>query len=162
MDLMQAAVIFAIQLMDSTNHNLPYDKQLVSSVVSKIATVTSDPAELETLIKIARWESGGFRQEVINCKVKGDHGQAHGLFQVHPWSQQEAKDCCSTDITVQAKIALDRVHYSVDMCKRFGKKGSDLLAGYTVGHCVVNNVDAALRWGTGKKIKFLILQQESK
>lgn len=156
MTLTQAAIFFAIQLMDNTNHNLPYDKQLITEIVPQIVSVTNDLAEIETLIKIARWESGGFNKDVINCKIKGDHGQAHGLFQIHPWSMQEAKDCCSKDFAVQAKIALDRVHLSIDMCKRAGKKGSDLLNGYTIGHCITNGVEAARRWGTGKIIVKLL------
>lgn len=156
MTLIQAAVFFALQLMDKTNHNLPYDKEFVSDVIPQIISVTSDISEIETLIKIARWESGGFNKDVINCKIKGDHGLAHGLFQVHPWSAQETKDCCSSDLAMQAKVALGRVRISVNMCKRAGYHGSDLLNGYTVGHCITNGVDAAMRWGTGKAIKKLL------
>lgn len=156
MTLTQAAVLFALKLMDKTNHNLPYDKDFVSASVTQIASVTEDAQEIETLIKIARWESGGFNKNVVSCKTKGDNGQAHGTFQVHPWSQQEAKDCCSSDLSVQAKIALKRVRESVEMCKRSGFRGSDLLTGYTAGHCVANSKEAALRWGTGKTIKIIL------
>lgn len=156
MTLIQAATIFAIQLMDKTNHNLPYDKEFIINNVAQIASVTEDLQELETLIKIARWESGGFNKKVISCKIKGDYGQAHGMFQVHPWSPQEAKECCSEDIAIQAKVALKRIRESVDMCKRVGKKNSDLLTGYTDGHCISNGKEAALRWGSGKSIKMIL------
>lgn len=156
MSIVQTAVTFALALMDQTNNKLPYDIQFVTESVESIASVSSDLSEIETLIKIARWESGGFRKEVINCKIKGDHGDAHGMFQVHPWNPEEKKDCCDPNIAVQAKVALSRVRISINMCKRFGKTGADLLTGYTVGHCVSNNMEANMRWGNGKALQKLI------
>lgn len=158
--LAESAVIFALFLMDKTNNNLPYDKQFVTESVQSIALVTSNLSELETLIKIARWESGGFQRNVVSCKIKGDHGDAHGMFQVHPWSPQEKKDCCDDDIAVQAKVALSRVRISINMCKRFGMKDSDLLSGYTIGHCVSNTMDAKMRWGNGKALQKLLDLQD--
>jgi len=155
MTLLQAAIIFATSLMDHTNGGLQYDKQTVAEVVTSITEVTQDPQEVEILIRIARWESGGFRKSVASCKVKGDNGQAHGLFQVHPRSKQEALEACGT-YKEQATLALARVRESVAMCGKQGKKRSDLLTGYTVGHCVNGDRSAGLRWGDGSAIKKII------
>jgi hypothetical protein len=155
MNLLQAAIIFALALMDRTNSGLPYDRTMVTDVVTGICQVTSDPSEIETLIKISRWESGGYRKDVATCKVKGDNGQAYGLFQVHPRTLKEAKELCGT-YAEQAAIALDRVRESAKMCAQFGRKGSDSLAGYTVGTCVKSEPQAKLRWGNGKAILNLI------
>ena len=151
MTLLQAAIVFALSLMDRSNGGLPYDHQMVTDVVAGCVSVTNDPSEVETLIKISRWESGGYRKDVANCKVKGDNGQAYGLFQVHPRTSKEAKELCGT-YAEQATIALDRVRESAKMCAQFGRKGSDSLAGYTVGTCVKNEQHAKLRWGNGKAI----------
>jgi hypothetical protein len=151
MTLLQAAIVFAISLMDRSNSGLSYDKQMVTDVVTACASVTNDPSEVETLIKISRWESGGYRKDVANCKIKGDNGQAYGLFQVHPRTSKEAKELCGT-YAEQAAIALDRVRESRKMCAQFGRKGSDSLAGYTVGTCVKSEPQARLRWGDGKAI----------
>ena len=162
MNMMTAAVAYAFHLMDVSNHKMPYDKDFIKDIIEQIVPSTSNNQELETLIKIARWESGGFNPDVVSCKVKGDHGLAHGLFQVHPWNENEASRACSKDIGIQADLALERVRMSVSMCKRFGKFGSDLLTGYTVGHCVSNEKEAALRWGTGKTIKKLLETEDDK
>jgi len=159
--LLKAAIVFAIHLMDSTNRGLPYDQAIVTDTVRAVVSVTQDVAEVETLIKIARYESGGFRKDVALCKVKGDNGMAHGLFQVHPWSRQEAKDLCDPDFKKQAAIALARVRESRKMCKRLGYKNSDLLTGYTKGHCIKQGKAAKLRWGSGKAIQKIVDEYEN-
>jgi hypothetical protein len=161
MTLLKAAIIFALAFMDRTNHGLAYDKVMVAEVVGAITTVTQDIAEVETLIRTARWESGGFRKEVANCKVKGDNGQAYGLFQVHPRTNDEAKKLCGV-YRDQATIALDRVRESRAMCKKQGYKGSDLLTGYTVGHCVKGEAGARLRWGDGTAIQKVIEEENER
>jgi hypothetical protein len=158
MDLSQAALVFATSLMEKTNHGLPYDKVTMAAAVEAIVETTQDTAEVETLIKIGRWESGGFRSDVATCKKKGDQGQAYGLFQVHPWSNQEAIEACST-LPRQAALALARVRESIKVCKRVGRKGGDLLAIYTVGHCVQNSPSGRLRWGDGSTINGLMQSQ---
>lgn len=158
MKLLEAAILFANTLMLHTNHGMPYNEQAVNDVVSGVVSVTSDYPEIETLIRIARWESGGFRKDVGSCKVKGDHGQAYGWFQVHPWSRQEAKELCGTT-QQQATIALKRVRESKRMCSQMGFKGSDLLTGYTRGHCYKDGKAAKLRWGTGKFIARVISEE---
>lgn len=155
MNILQAAIIFVISLMDKTNGGLPYDKAIVTDVTTAIVFVTQDLGEVETLIRIARWESGGFRKDVANCKTKGDNGQAYGLFQVHPRTNEEAKKLCGS-YKDQAIIALDRVRESRKMCGDRGYKNSDTLTGYTVGHCVKGDMSARLRWGDGKAIQKII------
>jgi hypothetical protein len=161
MNLLQAAIVFAINLMDRSNSGLPYDHQMVTDVTAAIVQVTSDPSEIETLIKISRWESGGYRKDVATCKVKGDNGQAYGLFQVHPRNSLEAQKLCSTYVE-QATIALDRVRESAKMCAQFGSKGADSLAGYTRGTCVKGNPAAQLRWGSGKTILSIIEKENER
>lgn len=161
MNILQAAIIFALSLMDRTNRGLPYDKVMVTDVVTSICQVTSDPSEVETLIKISRWESGGYRKEVANCKIKGDNGQAYGLFQVHPRTNEEAKRLCGP-YRDQIQIALDRVRESRKMCGDRGYKNSDTLTGYTVGHCVKGDMSARLRWGDGKAITKIIEEENER
>ena len=159
MILLQAAIVFALSLMDHSNSGLPYDHVMVTEVATACASITTDPSEVETLIKISRWESGGYRKDVANCKVKGDNGQAYGLFQVHPRTNKEAKELCGT-YAEQAAIALDRVRESAKMCAQFGRKGSDSLAGYTAGTCIKGEPNAKLRWGNGKAILKLMEQDD--
>ena len=157
MDFQSALLLFTTQYMNRTNHGMVYDQAVVSEVVEAVSSITADPSEAETLIKTARWESGGFRRDVATCKVKGDHNQAYGLWQVHPRSKDEAKTMCST-IQDQALVALSRVRESVAMCESKGMKGSDLLGGYTNGTCLKNNKFARLRWGDGKQVMKIMLE----
>ena len=158
MDLATAALIFATNLMTkTTNPGLPYDQLTMANAVAGIVKTTQDPQLVETLIKIARWESGGFRRDVASCKVKGDHGMALGLFQVHPINRQEALDLCSDDYAKQAAVALAHVNDSVRYCKQAGYTGSNLLTIYTHGHCHRSKDNVAwLRWGDGKAIQKII------
>lgn len=161
MTLLKAAIMFALALMDRTNGGLAYDRVMVTDVVANIVSVTQDIPEVETLIRIARWESGGFRKDVANCKVKGDNGQAYGLFQVHPRTNEEAKRLCGP-YRDQIQIALDRVRESRKMCGDRGYKNSDTLTGYTVGHCVKGDMSARLRWGDGKAITKIIEEENER
>lgn len=163
MTLFQAAIIFAARLMDTTcqinpatNQCMPYDYQVMEDAVTAIVSITDDIQEAETLIRIARWESGGFRKDIATCKVKGDHGQAMGLFQVHPFTSSQVIDCCSSDYKDQARVALERVRDSVAICRMHGYRGSDLLGQYTSGRCSSHNVSAYLRWGSGKELQALV------
>jgi hypothetical protein len=155
MNLLQAAIVFALNLMDKSNSGLPYDQAMVVNTVTAIVQVTSNPSEIETLIKISRWESGGYRKDVANCKVRGDHGEAFGIFQVHPRNPKESKELCGT-LVEQATVALDRIRESAIMCSKQGRRDSDLLAGYTVGTCVRGNDATRLRWGSGQAILSII------
>lgn len=153
----QAIIAFALNLMSLT-HSYDYDNLLLENVAKAVAETTQDLSEAETLIKIARYESGGFRMDVAACKIKGDNGAAHGLFQVHPRNKQEAIDLCSSDYRKQAKVALNRVRESAEMCNKFGMKKSDLLTGYTVGKCTKNDKSAKARYGDGSELKKLMLE----
>ncbi len=159
MDLAGAALIFATNLTDSTwNKNWgPYDHQTMAHVVDGIVRTTDDLHEVETLIRIARYESGGWRSDVVSCNVKGDHGLAYGAFQVHPLTDQDAIDLCSKDTAEQAAVALRYVDASVEACKKFGLKDSNLLTVYTHGHChVAKDNIAALHWGDGKELQAIM------
>ena len=155
----QALIKFAFALMSTSKY--PYDSEIVEKVAIAVSEVTENYVEAETLIKIARYESGGFREDVANCKVRGDHGKAHGLFQVHPWTKEEQKMLCSDDFTKQASVALERVRESFRMCSRAGLKGSDKLTAYTRGHCSKDGKAARLRYGSGKTIQKYMKEKEN-
>jgi hypothetical protein len=156
MDLASAALIFSAHLMDKTA-GWKYDHDAMAAVVSGIVRTTDDVQEVETLIKIARWESGGFRKDVITCKVRGDHGQALGAFQVHPFNEQERKDLCSADLADQAKVALFHVNDSVKTCRMRGYRGSNLLTVYTHGHCHADQHGVARsHWGDGSELQHIV------
>src|SRR5260221_1647691 len=59
-----------------------------------IGTLTSDSLEQRLLVRIAAYESG-FRPDVADCKVTGDHGASLGAWQVQPRTEQERQDSCS-------------------------------------------------------------------
>lgn len=76
------------------------------------------------LLSIASFESGGFRDDVMRCRVTGDHGKSLGPFQV----QRSSRRVC-VDHEYAARVALERVEQSWAMC------GLGELAGYTAGRC---------------------------
>lgn len=160
MDLSTAALIVATRLMDRTS-TWEYDAWTMGDVVAGIVRTTTDFQSIETLIKIARWESGGFRKDVGTCKVKGDHGAALGIFQVHPFNDQEREDLCSPDYAKQAAVALFHVNDSIATCTKFGMKGHDLLSVYTHGRChsFQDNV-ARIHWGNGDELRSLMWTEE--
>lgn len=156
MDLATAALIFSTRLMDKTS-SWEYDRETMAAVVDGIVRATQDVQEVETLIKTARWESGGFRKDVITCKVRGDHGVALGAFQVHPFNEQERIDLCSHDLAKQAAVALFHVNDSVTTCKRRGFHGANLMTVYTHGHCHASHDGvASSHWGDGKELQKLV------
>lgn len=153
MTLVEAVFAYAVQLMAATNHNMPYNHTVMEETVAAIAAETDDLQEAETLIKIARWESGGFRKDIASCKVRGDHGAAQGLFQVHPMNAEEMTDSCSNDYRKQVQVALAHIRNSIAVCKMHGYRGSDLLTIYTHGQCRSRAPEARLRWGDGKALQ---------
>lgn len=158
MDLTIAALIFATNLMDATWNSKwgPYDRQTMSAVITGIVKTTTDLREIETLIRIARWESGGFRKDVANCAILGKLGE-RGIFQVFPTSEQEKTDLCSSDFGKQATVALNHINNSIKTCKKLGLKDSNLLTEYTHGICQnAKDRAAAVRWGTGRAIQLII------
>jgi len=164
MNLATAALIFSINLMNKTHDPSwgPYDHQTMRNVVMGVVDATTDTQFVETLIKISRWESGGFRKDVVNCKILGKLGE-RGAFQVYPLNEQEKIDLCSSDISKQATIALKHINSSINICKQYGLKSSNLLTIYTHGtcHAAKDNV-AAARWGNGKTIQALMNIDEEK
>jgi hypothetical protein len=143
--LAQALLIFATRLIGTQAH----DQTVMENTVAAIAAETSDLSEAETLIKIARFESGGFRKDVASCKVMGDRNQAMGLFQVHPTSKEEMRKSCSKDYREQVQVALVHVRDSVEICRMHGYRGAALLTIYTNGKCTGKQLNAArLRWGS--------------
>ena len=154
MDLATAALIFATNLTNKTWPATwgPYDRQTMSEVVSGIVAATSEPQMVEMLIKIARWESGGWRRDVITCAK--NVGYTRGAFQVYPVNAQERKDVCSGDFTKQAAVALTHLKQSIGQCKRMGFSGSNLITVYTHGQChVAKDNLARMRWSDGKVIQ---------
>ena len=163
MTLLQAAFTYAMQLMTTTNHGMAYDQAVMQETITAIVE-TADNQDLqmiETLIKIARWESGGFRRDVATCKVRGDDGNARGLFQVHPVGRQEYIDTCSKDYHDQVRVAIAHIQNSIAICRMHGYKGSDLLSIYTRGSCHHGGSAAKLRWGNGKALEALLYTEQN-
>jgi hypothetical protein len=97
-------------------------------------TTDATPHEAETLLMIARHESA-FARDVVLCQRKGDNGRAHGAWQVHPRSAQEARDAC--DLERAPALALARVRESIAAC-------GDLTR-YVSGRCGVGKRAAKMR-----------------
>jgi hypothetical protein len=155
MTLENALIIFMTKIMGPQTYN----DQVLKETAHAISAVTNDFQEAETMARIARYESGGFRSDIANCKTRGDHGAAFGIFQVHPFTDDEAKKVCSSDLKEQAIVSLNRVRGSFERCARRGLGGSDKLTEYTHGHChrAKGADDAArLRYGDGKAVEKLV------
>ncbi len=157
MNLITALVALFTCLFSSEvpKRTVPLDVVLAKDVAVGIAEVTTEMWELETLTRIAYWESGGLRRNVADCTVIGKLGE-RGVFQVLPRSMSEQTDLCATDIAKQARIALGRIKESKRICERQGIRGADVLGIYTHGRCVRGNWFAALRYGDGSKLRSLI------
>lgn len=149
-------MLFAL-LFNVEPRNAPYDQEAAQAMSSAIVEATQLPWEMETLARIARWESS-LRKEVVNCVVLGKLGE-RGAFQVIPRSHSEGVDLCSTDLAKQARVALGRVRESKLICERQGLRGADVLGVYTHGRCVRGNRFAALRFGDGSRLTSLIKEQ---
>jgi hypothetical protein len=132
------------------------DKKGLDGILTAIVAVTTEDWEAETLARIGWWESG-YRKEHIDCTVIGKAGD-RGVFQVIPRNHSEALDACSSNFEIQAKLALSRIRESRKMCEAKGYRGSDILGGYTVGHCVRGEPLARLRYGDGTLVRSLMNQ----
>jgi hypothetical protein len=161
MTLLEATLIFATQLMDHTNHGMQYNHQVMNDAVAAIVEVTESPQEIETLVKIARYESGAWRKEVADCRIRGDEGGALGLFQVHVFPNEKASDACSSDYRKQVRVALAHVRNSAEICGMHGYRRSSLLTIYTNGSCRLNSSAARLRYGSGKELQALLYTEEN-
>jgi len=154
MNLTVALCALFIYLFSLEPRNVSLDLGVANDAAVGIAAVTTEPWEAETLARIARWESG-LRKSVANCTIIGKIGE-RGIFQVLPRSQAERVDLCSSDISKQARIALERVRESKSVCERQGHRGADTLGIYTHGRCIKGNRFAAFRYGDGSKLRSLI------
>jgi hypothetical protein len=152
MDLKEILFIVAVKLSKEIS-GIYYDEEQTLKIAEAAFQVTQDPAELETMMKIAKWESG-FRKDISDCIVKGDGGRALGPWQVRFRGDSEKELLCQ-DYVSSAKIALDRIRESYVWCSKFGFHGSDLLSGYTIGKCKRNTISAKRRYGAGKMFEGL-------
>lgn len=107
--------------------------------------VTASSRDLDGRVKtamlmasIARFESGGFREDVDNLTKKGDGGRAVCLLQLHLWENEVVMDRPSC-----LRAGLRHIRASYKACHD--------LSGYTVGHCVENEPQAANRSGMAKE-----------
>jgi hypothetical protein len=119
-----------------------------------IDNVAEHDWEAETLVRIAWWESG-IRESIVSCRRKSSMG-ASGAFQVIPRNATEAEQSCSSNLELQARLALSRVRESKTWCANLGVTGADSLGGYTSGKCFKNNKHSRLRYGTGSALSYLI------
>lgn len=106
-------------------------------LAAAIDAATDDAHLQDVLARIARHESG-FRPEVADCRVRGDHGRSLGAFQVQPRTPAERKALCGP-LEGQARIALARVEESLAWCGN--------LNGFTSGRCDRGSRAAKLRSG---------------
>jgi hypothetical protein len=83
-------------------------------VMSAIASTTTDPLE-QGLLWSTGLEESAYREDVISCRVKGDHGAALGAWQVHSRSTEESKALCQS-LESSARVALSRIRESIAAC----------------------------------------------
>jgi len=85
----------------------------------------------DLLLAIAQHESH-FRQSIVRCQVKGDHGRAHGAYQLWPASfgDHTAGEVCASD-ALQARLALVVIQKYLTMFPDLGVEGA--VRGYASG-----------------------------
>lgn len=81
-------------------------------------------ATRDLLLAIAEHESH-FRDSIVRCAVKGDHGAAHGAYQLHPeaFGDHTAGEVCASD-ALQARLALTVIHSYLKMFPHLGITGA--------------------------------------
>ena len=150
MNLLTATGALFVYLFNLEPRNISLDVSMANDATNAIVAVTSEPWEVETLARIARWESG-LRRNIVDCVVLGKLGE-RGAFQVMARNHSEQLDLCSSDLSKQARIARDRIRESKKVCESQGIRGSDVLGIYTHGRCIRGNRIAAFRYGDGSKL----------
>ncbi len=83
------------------------------------------------LLSIASYESSGYRQDIDEGRVRGDHGQAVCLGQVHVYGPTRERVARNRRLCFSAMIAA--IRYSLEWCRYL--KPEDRLGGYTIGQC---------------------------
>lgn len=141
----------------------PTESARYADIARDIATVALDPAEEPAfagadgrartallLASIASFESG-YRADVDDGRVKGDHGTSVCLMQVRVFGKTKegwtAKDL-TEDRQKCFRVALRLVRTSFEWCK--ARVLEDRLAGYTVGSCREGEPLARARFGRAK------------
>jgi hypothetical protein len=107
--------------------------------VFKSAFVEKQNRDLDGRVKtalliasIARFESGGYREDVDNLTKLGDNGHGVCLLQLHLWEGEIVTDRPSC-----LRAGLRHIRESYRSCHS--------LSGYTVGHCVEDEPEAKRR-----------------
>lgn len=100
------------------------------------------------LASVARFESGGYREDVDTLVKLGDNGHARCLLQLHLWTGEVVTDRPSC-----LRAGLRHMRESYKACRS--------LSGYTVGHCVEHEPEAERRSGVAaswiKEHPFVVL-----
>lgn len=135
------------------------DEIVVDEVVRATISVSAEVWQVETLLLIARGESG-FDKDVVHCKRLNSFG-ARGTFQVVPRSNEEMVASCSHLLEDQARLALARIQESIEACEKVGIHGRDSLGIYTHGRCFVGNQFSRKRYGNGLILRELMKETES-
>jgi hypothetical protein len=86
------------------------------------------------MASVARFESGGYREDVDTLVKKGDNGHAVCLLQLHLWPGEIVTDRASC-----LRAGMRHLRVSYRECHN--------LSGYTVGHCVEHEEQADRRSG---------------
>ncbi len=160
MNLYAAAFAFAMNLATKEpRFSQHVDEDVVDKVVRATIAVSVEVWQVETLLLIARGESG-FDKDVVFCRRLNSYG-ARGTFQIVPRSNEEVADSCSQLLEKQAHLALVRIQESVDLCENAGIRGRDSLGIYTHGRCFVGNQFSRKRYGNGLVLRELMKEAES-
>jgi len=80
------------------------------------------------MLSIARYESGGFREDVDKPTGTGDHGKAHCLMQIQLRDGEEITDRQSC-----FRLGLARIRESIKACSEL--RSEDRLVAYASGNC---------------------------
>ena len=102
---------------------------LAAARARPLAGHTLDTRDL--LLAIAEHESR-FRPDIARCAVLGDHGRAHGTYQLHPeaFGDHSAAEVCASP-RLQARLALFVLHAYLKLAPELGVEGA--VRGYASG-----------------------------
>ena len=144
------AIMAAMHLWAPVSAHAYYEAPAITEarymqIASDIATVAKEepigtPYQTGLLLaSIASYESGGYRADVVFCRVSGDHDKAWGLFQSHA-----PREAVCRSLQDAARIALGQVRDSLERCA--SNPEATRLAAYTSGSCDRGWLAARRRW----------------
>jgi len=156
--LTQYVLAFMLAVYPVQNHRFlgvsdDYTRARYAAIAADVADVALDPDEpplfadgrtpgrVKTamlLASLARFESGGFREDVDTLRKLGDGGAARCLLQIHAWPGERIEDRASC-----LRAGMRHLRASLRSC--------GTIAGFTVGHCEKDEPEAARRMGLAEE-----------